>query len=181
MSTWAYAALTTTREKPKAGIRATEAAPGVSTYVDALAALVPAETLALHGVILSFTTKTANSTTEITQPTTLFWSFWGLLVVSAVIYVAARVAAKKWDRLDWARMFIPALAFVGWTMLQRATAFDAIPSGMTETSRTVLALFLGVVLGIAASALGYQADQKGYRAGQRKAPPKAPRGRGRST
>jgi hypothetical protein len=58
------------------------------------------------------------------------------------------------------RMAIPPLAFVGWTMLQRATAFDAIFPGMAEAPRTVVALFLGVLLGLVASALAYKADQR---------------------
>ncbi len=160
MSTLAYAAFTTSREKAKRGTSTTESPPGVSTVMDSLAALVPAETLTLHAVILSVTTKTVMSTTEITEPATLSWSFWGLLVLSAMIYVAYRLIARKWDKFDYLRMVIPALAFVGWTMLQRATAFDAVFPGMTEAPRTVIALFLGVLLGVAAAALGYQADQK---------------------
>ena len=76
------------------------------------------------------------------------------------LYVAPRLLAKKWDVLDWVRMAIPPLAFIGWTMLQRATAFDAVFPGMLDASRTVVALFLAVVLGASAAALAYKADQK---------------------
>jgi hypothetical protein len=122
--------------------------------------LVPAEVLSLHAVILSVTTKTVNATTQIIAPDTLAGAFYGLIVLSIVLYVAPRLMARKWDRMDYLRAVIPPLAFIGWTMLQRATAFDAIFPGMDEATRTVLALFLGVLLGLLAAALAYRADQK---------------------
>jgi hypothetical protein len=57
-------------------------------------------------------------------------------------------------------MIIPPLAFVGWTMLQRSTAFDAVFPTMPQAARTVAALFLGAVVGGLAAALAYQADQQ---------------------
>jgi hypothetical protein len=128
--------------------------------VDAFAALVPAEVLTLHALILPVTTRTVNAATEITHPGTLSWAFLGLLLLSVVLYVAPRLVAGKWDRLDYLRTAIPPLAFVGWTMLQRATAFDAVFPNLAEAPRTVGALFLGVVLGLVAAALAYIADQK---------------------
>lgn len=160
MSTLAYAAFTTSREKAQLHTSTTTAPPGVGFYVDALTALVPAEVLSLHAVILSVTTKTVNATTQITDPQTLQAAFVGLFLLAAGLYVAARLLAKKWDRLDFVRMFIPPLAFVGWTMLQRATAFDAVFPTLQDAPRTVFALFLGVILGLVAAALAYKADQK---------------------
>jgi hypothetical protein len=160
MSTIAYAALTTTREKSPPNKSTSSSPPGVNTYVDALAALVPAEVLALHGLILSATTKTVQETTEIVDPITLRWSFLGLVILSVILYIVPRCLARKWDRWDFLRMFIPAFAFVGWTMLQRATAFDAVLPSMTEGARTAIALFLGVILGLVAAILAYKADQK---------------------
>lgn len=160
MSTLAYAALTTRREQAVPNTSRKQSPPGVGTYVDALAALVPAEVLTLHAVILSVTTKTDKATTQIIAPETLFWAFFGLIVLSALFYVTPRLLARKWDRLDYVRMAIPPLAFVGWTMLQRATAFDAVCTSLAAAPRTVLALFLGVLLGLAAAALAYKADQK---------------------
>ncbi len=126
MSTLAYAAITTKREEAPPGTSNLASPPGVNTYVDALAALVPAEVLSLHAVILSVTTATDNGTTQISAPETLYWSFFGLILLSIVLYVGPRLVAGKWDKLDYLRVAIPPLAFVGWTMLQRATAFDAI-------------------------------------------------------
>jgi hypothetical protein len=56
-------------------------------------------------------------------------------------------------------MLIPPLAFVGWTMLLRATAFDAIFPGLAKAPRTVAALFLAVILGRLASIFAQKADQ----------------------
>lgn len=77
MSTLAFAALTNRREDARPGSSETES-PGMKTYVDALAALVPAEVLTLHGVILSATTKigtdsAGHSVTSVSEQPTLFW------------------------------------------------------------------------------------------------------------
>jgi hypothetical protein len=162
MSVVAYAALTTKREEANPGTSTSTAAPGVKTYVDAFAALVPAEVLTLHGLIISVTTTTKDQTTQINTDNvgTLAGAFWGLVVLSIVLYVVPRVKDGKWDRLDYLRMVIPALAFVGWTMLQRTTAFDAVAPAMQAATRTVVALFGGVLLGLAAAVLAYKADQK---------------------
>jgi hypothetical protein len=160
MSTVTYAALTTRREESAPRTSTNTAPPGVNTYVDAFAALVPAEVLALHAVILSATTRTADGKTEIIAQGTLFWAFVGLVLLAIGLYVGYRLLAKKWDRWDLLRMLIPPLAFVGWTMLQRATAFDAVFPSLSDAPRTVLALFLSVILGVLAAALAYKADQK---------------------
>jgi hypothetical protein len=158
MSTLAYAEFTTKREEAAPGSSSSQNPPGVSTYVDALSALVPAEVLTLHALILSATTKVDNATTVISEPQTLRWAFVGLVVMSIVLYVAPRFS--KWDRLDYLRAAIPPLAFLAWTMLQRSTAFDAVAPALKDAPRTVTGLFLGVVLGLVAAALANKADQK---------------------
>jgi hypothetical protein len=178
MSTLVYA--TTTRPKaPSKGARAEgEEAPqttGVSAYVQAVAALVPAEILTLHAVILTFTTKTSTETaqatgqtvavTTITEPTTLFWAFWGLVVTSILLYafphwLALKKNGQKWEVADWVRMLIPSLAFVVWTMLQRSTAFDAVWPGLTEAPRTLIALFAAVFLILGATGLSYKKPEE---------------------
>ena len=160
MSTLAYAAITTTRERSPSRASKAASPPGFKTYVDAFAALVPSEVLTLHALILPVTTKTAGATTEIVDATTLSWSFYGLLVMALLLYVVARAIAGKWERLDVFRAAIPPLAFVGWTMLQRATAFDAVFPNMPQAPRTVVALFLGVVLAAATTVLAGKADAK---------------------
>lgn len=158
MSTLAFAEFTTKREEAVPGSSSSQNPPGVSTFVDALAALVPAEVLTLHAVILSVTTTKTDKVTTISEPQTLQWAFAGLIVTSIVLYVVPRFS--KWDKLDYLRAAIPPLAFVGWTMLQRSTAFDAVAPALKDAPRTVIALFLGVVLGLVASALANKADKK---------------------
>ncbi len=159
MSTLEYATLTSKRDMAAPGT-SSNVSPGVSTYIDAFAALVPAEVLTLHALILGATTTTIDTTTSIKDPGTLSWSFLGLILLSMGLYVGARIYQKLWDRLDLIRMFIPPLAFVGWTMLQKATAFDAVFPTLPEAPRTVIALFGAVILGFMAIFLAYKADQK---------------------
>jgi hypothetical protein len=142
----------------------------LKTYADAFAALVPAEVLTLHAVIISATTATrpvpagaGNETATAILPgavTTLEASFWGLLVLSVAFYVATRLLGGKWDKLDWIRVAIAPVAFVGWTMIQRVTAFDAAFPTMNPIARTVTALFIGAILGAVTTALATKADQK---------------------
>jgi hypothetical protein len=138
-----------------------EAPPGVNSYVDALAALVPAEVLTVHALILTVTTETstdAGTTTTITAPDELRVAFYGLLVLSVILYLVPKL--RSWDRLDYARALIPPAAFVAWTMLQRATAFDAVMPSLSDAFRTIIALFAAVLLGLAAASLAGQADNQ---------------------
>jgi hypothetical protein len=160
VSTIAYAVLTNRRDDAQPGTSSTAQAPGVKTYIDALAALVPAEALSLHAAIISLTTQVEGGVTTIAHPKVLAGAFWGLLVVAVVSYLAPRYLASKLDKLDVVRALIPPLAFVGWTMLQRATAFDAVCPKFDPMARSVLALFLAFILGVVAAALSYKADQK---------------------
>ncbi len=157
MSTLAYAALTTRRIQGAPGTTTTTAPPGVQTYVDAVAALVPAEVLALHAVVVSLTTSTADSVTRITAPGVLQFAFWALIALSVVLYCAPRLRTR--ERLDIVRALIPPLAFVAWTMLQRVTAFDAVFPGLGDPGRTVYALLAAVVLGVVAGLLANSADR----------------------
>ena len=159
MSTLAYAALTTARENAQPGTSFSSAPPSVGAYVDALAALVPAETLALHAVIISVTTKTIAGSTQVADAPTLRWAYWGLIVLNLALYILPRALARRWKNLDYVRMLIPPLAFTGWIMLMRTTAFDALFPQSGDAPRTVAALFLAVLLGVGASLLAYQADR----------------------
>jgi hypothetical protein len=161
MSTIAYAALTAKREDAQPNTSST-ISPGVRSYVDVFAALVPTEVLAAHAVLLSFTTTTktvaGQSVTTITDAGTLQLVFYALLVISAGLYIG--VHAKHWDRFDYLRMLIPPLAFVGWTMLQKSTAFDAVAPGVSMSARFTVAVLGAIVLSGIAGALAYQADQQ---------------------
>ena len=95
MSTLAYASLTTAREAAAPHTSTTQS-PGVGTYIDAFAALVPAEVLTLHAVIISYTTRTVDKKTFILPEgwNTLQVSFWGLIVTSMVLYAGARLIKR---------------------------------------------------------------------------------------
>lgn len=162
MSALAYGALTKARIEGAPGTTDSTSPPGVKPYLDALAALVPAEVLALHALIIGRTTETTTPaggqpTITITEPTTLRGVFWALLVLTIVVYALGR--RKNWDRWDAVRMFIPAAAFVGWTMLQKGTAFDAVAPNVGQVPREVIALIGAAALGALANALAYKADQ----------------------
>lgn len=159
MSTLAYAALTSRRE---ASVPGTGTGPQpdaqIQTYVDALAALVPAEVLAVHATIISFTTSKVGDTTSITAPGTLKGVFVALLILSTGLYVFGH--SGHWDRWDFLRALIPPTAFVGWTMLQRTTAFDAVWPGLATAPRFAIALIGSIVLATVATALSYKANRK---------------------
>ena len=164
MSTLAYAMITRKREKAPAGTSKDESPPGVGFFLDALGALVPAEVLALHAFAISQTTATmtvgGKTVTTITNPGTLKATFAALIVICIALYVLPHIGLPNpshWDWEDWIRMFIPPLAFVGWTMLQTNTAFDAIAPGFVGAPRVLIAVIGALVLGLIAARLGYSA------------------------
>jgi hypothetical protein len=164
MSATAYGVLSWRRELSPKGKSKKEEAPGVKTYIDVLAALVPSEALTFHALALSATTKTeTNATgvlvTTITNAGALWWAFWGCIVLSVVLYWFGHGTAA-WDRWDFLRVLIPPTAFVGWVMLQKATAFDAVWPNFDQGTRFVVALFVAVVLGGLATWLSDVADKK---------------------
>ena len=94
----------------------------------------------------------------------LKWAFYGLVVLAAALYVFGHLKAgaerRRWDRLDYPRMLIPPLAFVGWAMaLQPSTMFDAAFS-LDDGTKVLLVVFGGTVLVAAASLLGVAADKE---------------------
>jgi hypothetical protein len=161
-----YSRLTLRREQSPKGTSEATAPPGLKTYVDAVAALVPADILALHALAVSVTTKTdkgpgGDPVTVITKPDTLKVVFFVLIAWAIVEYVLGHrfSTPRPWDRSDTVRALIPALAFVAWTMLQKATAFDAFAPSFDETTRALIAAFAAVVLGTLAKLLADRADE----------------------
>ena len=163
MSSFAYGYVTAKRVVAAPGQSQTTAAPAMTTYMDTLAALVPAEALALYaGVIAPNVTKTVSITgktgTVISDPTLLGWSCAGLLVLSAGLYLVGRMKAKltPWDI---PRALIPPAAFTGWMLVQNPGVFDVWWHGSSTAERVIIAAFAAILLGVLAKALGYQADQ----------------------
>lgn len=139
--------------------------PGVKSWLDALAALVPAEVLALHAIIIQLASETeevdGSSQTVLNNEGTVSVFFFVLAILAGVLFVFGRKngpGAPALTRLDWVRVCVPALAFVGWTMLQPASAFDALGLDLNAVARGGGAVVLAVILGGAAVALGIKAD-----------------------
>jgi hypothetical protein len=157
-------------------------APGFGSYVDIVAALVPAEVLAANAVLLPVMTSTteSSSVTTITEPGTLEVVFWLSIAFSILLYFfgdrsrakkAAQTAEEKaapglkvevipWGGWNYLKALIPAGAYVAWTMLQKSTAFDAIAPGMSEALRLTIAVFGALALGVIAKMFSDQADNK---------------------
>jgi IPT/TIG domain len=136
--------------------------PAMGIYIDALAALVPAEALAFYaGIVIPNATHTSSvsgkNVTVISNPSLLEWSCAGLLALSSLLYVVGRKKGQlhPWDVL---RFFIPPMAFAAWLLVQNPGIWDIWWPGSSIGAHAVIAAFVGVVLGIAASALGQQAD-----------------------
>jgi len=183
MSSVVYGALTAQREAAPEGTSKEEEAPGFGSYVDVVAALVPAEILAANAALLPLMAETStddsgNVITTIQDPANLKLVFWLSIVFSIALYVIgdrtrARVAARKreeeagagkevevvsWGRWNTVRALIPAGAYVAWTMLQKSTAFDAVSADMAEAKRLVIAVFGAIALGAIAKLLSDKAD-----------------------
>jgi hypothetical protein len=95
MSSLIYGIVTAKRTAAPAGQSQAAAAPGMGTYLDTLAALIPAEALALYaGLVIPYTTKTASvhgtDVTVISDPALLQWSCAGLLALSGLLYLVGR-------------------------------------------------------------------------------------------
>lgn len=143
--------------------------------VDVVAALVPAEIIAAHALIVgavstkSTDPKTGEVTTSL-NPAHLAGDarcWWILVGAAAVLYLVGHVGANLWatpkrsfDLLDLVRMFIPALAFGVWTMVQQGTLFDAVDlfDSWSTTDRAAIGAIVGLVLIAAATLLAYKAD-----------------------
>jgi hypothetical protein len=181
MSSVAYGVLNAQREAAPAGTSKDVNSPGFGSYIDVVAALVPAEILAANAALLplmtdSSTDKKGNAVTTITDPGNLELVFWLSIGFSIILYAAGNRAAarraaananpppgKKVPAVPWRgwnllRALIPAAAYVAWTMLQKATAFDAIAPDMSEAKRLVFAVFGAIALGLAAKWLTDKAD-----------------------
>jgi len=167
VSAFAAGVIAAKREAAPAGQSTSTSPPGVGMYLDALTGLLPAEALSLHAVILGFTTRTTTAAptkvSVISEPTTLKWAFWGLIVLCPILFLAGRKAGNGPGRGTWitiVQCLIPAAAFVAWTMLQKTTAFDAVDGALATGARDTIAVFAAVVLGLVASACGYKLHNK---------------------
>lgn len=177
MSTIAYGVMSAQRQAAEKSKSKEEKPPGFGSYVDVVAALVPAEILVLNAGLLPIvsTTKTPpgeKSVTTITDFNTLKVIFWLSIVFSIGLYVVGQLTrarkekakpgstskTARWGLSNYVRAAIPAGAYVVWTMLQKSTAFDAVAASMSESLRLTLAAFAALALGALAKLLSDAAD-----------------------
>lgn len=167
MGSFVYGYVTAQRAVAPPGESQATAAPAMTTYIDTLAALVPAEALALYaGVVVPNVTRavpvTGKTATVISDPALLDWSCAGLMVLSAGLYIVGRMKEKHDLSLwDIPRALIPLAAFTAWMLVQSPGVFDVWWPGSSMAGRVIIAAFTTIVLGALAKALGYQADQAG--------------------
>jgi hypothetical protein len=177
MSTVAFGALTTRREASDSGKSTSAQPPGLNSYVDTLAALVPAEVLAIHMLVMSIVTTTdSQGRTTLADAATLRVAFWLLIGLSAVLYVLGRRPVptpaqlrktsdaapfwQRWEWQDWIRLLIPPAAFVGWTMLEPVSAWTAVAPHTSIEMRVLIATVTAVMLAAVTKALVSHADNK---------------------
>lgn len=154
---------------------ASAAAPSTSKWVDIVAALVPAEVLALHAVAISLWTKTTEpaagsdegAVTTITNNGALGGAFYVLIGMALLLYLLNKKG--KWSALDFGRMLLPPIAFVAWTMVQQNTAFDAA-FHVGDDVRLWYGAVLATVVGAAAKKLADGADDENVSGGVEIAP-----------
>jgi hypothetical protein len=99
--------MTRKREEAQPGTSTTSQSPELRTYVDALAAIVPAEVLTAHAAVLTFTTTTDKTLVTIQAEATLFLVFWALTGLSMLLYTTGRLTASSWDGWGFVRILIP--------------------------------------------------------------------------
>ena len=92
---------------------------------------MPAEVLVIHSyAIHTFTATTdrrGHSETVITHPGWLAFTCWSLVAACVGLYLLGHMRSlSDFDLMDLLRLALPAVAFVGWTMVEKPpTAFDA--------------------------------------------------------
>jgi hypothetical protein len=125
MSTILYGRLTRRAEAtpPVDGADAGMEPEPESALAQQVAALVPAEVLVIHGIILAAATSVGDDgSTTVTKPDLLKWTLPILLVLSVALYVISRAGAPAWKLTDYLRMVIPGMAFFAWTLLTGTSA-----------------------------------------------------------
>jgi hypothetical protein len=192
MSTVAFGALATRRELSTSGTSTSTEPPGLNSYVDVLAALVPAEVLTIQVLVVAATATQTRHSAVFTEPATYRWMFWILLAVAPVLFVLGRKptpttaaeraqaggAAPLWRNLEWQdliRALVPMGAFTCWTIAASSGVWNAVWSGMSSGMRLLIPMVGAVVLAAVTKALASHSDSKPSPA-QKRAQPASPPG-----
>ena len=172
MSTFLYGVRTRERERGLTALTEGGPAPGAgSPWVDTVAALVPAEVLAIHALALSGWSDTIpgcdgaaagpdcaadGPVTAITNAGSLQITFFALIALCALLFALGK--KSDWKPADGIRLFIPSAAFVVWTMAMPGSAFDAVVNHMDGTARAVIAGIAALLLVGVAKRLADEAE-----------------------
>jgi hypothetical protein len=184
MSTLLYESLTTAREVTPSGLapevvsgpevasldagdKATpaKARTKIPKFLDILTALVPVEVLAAHAFLLGAVSQTTNPDDKgpvVMTITDEAWAsrFWiGLLIAAALFYAIPHLVKHGWDTADYFRALIPAAAFAAWTMVEKATLFDAL-FDWDNVMRIGIGVGLALAALIGSKALADKAQEK---------------------
>lgn len=172
MSTLGYANLTNARDRsppgrginrppkpdaPGAGSDAKSDGDGqaraVGVMVDAMAALVPSEVLAVHALVVNTLYDTARGFGG-HSPGMVEALFWAMVLLAAGFFVVPRLVGGRFDKWDPLRALIAPAAFVGWSALQPVSLFYQT---FAVTDRAVTTAFV-LIAAVGLSALaGYLA------------------------
>jgi hypothetical protein len=121
---------------------------GGNQFIAAVAALIPADVIAIHALILTWTTTTDDSgATSIVNRDLLRASFPILIGVAVLLFVIGRGLSPKWEWKDFVGLVIPPAAFGAWTALIGTSAITPwIPAGTPEANLWFAATVLAAIL-----------------------------------
>lgn len=128
MSTWFFGSLEKSRND--------EASGDANKFVEILAALVPAEVLAIHALVMAAISELEAAPAR----TDLLIVFVGLNALCIALYCFASSDRKPW------RCLIPSFAFTAWAMLQSPSAFDGLGWDLSPIMRLFIPLVIAVVI-----------------------------------
>lgn len=178
MSTLLYGAVTAQRKAAPQNESTAEKPPGLGSYVDVVAALVPAEVLAVNLALIQSGSDqtTAKGEEAVTVPAVsdMRLVFWLSIAVSIFLYfigvwTRARTEAKSsrdagsgkpWKELNWLKALLPAAAYTVWAMLEQPSAFDGVAQDLSDQTRLIVAVFAAVVLAGLAKVFSDKADSR---------------------
>ena len=148
---YAYGSLVN-RAREDAALADAKEETDTNKYVALIAALVPADVLAIHAIVLSLTTTTDDAgTTSITNAGLLGNSFIVLVIVSAALYLLGR-GLKEFKPKDLILLVIPPLSFAAWAALIGTSALTPWVAGVISREALLITATILAVLIIAVNA-----------------------------
>lgn len=141
----------------------TTPAGSAKSYVDALAAIIPAEALVFYSVALPLATNVVKVDQQETLTIQSQSAVQAVLVFSVLLSLAFFLFGRgitDWERLDYLRAALPPIAAMLWLVLQNPSTMFLVFNQLDEALSRVVALFLAAVVGGLAAKLGIEAQNK---------------------